>query len=78
MSETKHDHATIAAAAAGPPESSPIKGPVVDPETGGHMHLGPHSTQVYIAGQKLVRLTHGEVLIPPTDGEPAVILRNRA
>jgi hypothetical protein len=52
-------------------------GPVEHPETGEITHYGPHSTQVVLPGGMIVKLTHGEGVMVPKDGAPAVILRPR-
>ena len=52
-------------------------GPHHDEKTGETTHWGPHSTQIYLPGQVLVKIAHGESVMIPKDGSPAVIFRVR-
>lgn len=52
-------------------------GPVHNHETNETTHWGPHSTQIYLPGQVLVKISHGESVRIPKEGEPVVVFRNR-
>jgi hypothetical protein len=59
------------------PGPNELGGPVEDPATGEITHYGLHSTKVVLPGGMIVTLAHGEGVIPPKDGSPAVLLRPR-